>query len=231
MASYANELRAAHEQTWKAATTHRFVRELWADTLPASVMHRYLSQDYLFCDTFVALMGSAVSNSDNPGVRLSVARQLGFVAGDEDDFFRRALSSLDHSFKPTTSISVAPHALEVPSGHHAYSPLPVTAGLLAVMDEARASYAAAITVLLVAEWVYLDWATSHPASMMPKEWTNAKWIELHSGPAFEAWVELLRNEFDRVAVQGGNKVKVEMETFFARTIKLELEFFNAAYEK
>ncbi|GMK54968.1 hypothetical protein CspeluHIS016_0200240 [Cutaneotrichosporon spelunceum] len=226
MARLSQELRNAHTDAWVASTSHRFVRDLWAGVVPDPVMRRYLSQDYLFVDAFVALMGAAVSHSDSAGARLTIARQLGMVANDEDGYFVRGLTRLDPDFKA----SAPPSSQDALVGHTAYTPHAATAGFLRLMDEARASYAAALTVLLVAEWLYLDWATPVPTPPTPADWLYAEWIELHRGPAFEAWVQLLRNEFDRVAAAADEETRKGMEELFARAVKLELEFFDAAYE-
>ncbi|BEJ16576.1 hypothetical protein CspHIS471_0511810 [Cutaneotrichosporon sp. HIS471] len=223
MASFSKTLRDAYTEKWDASTSHRFVSDLWTGTVPEAVMRRYLSQDYLFVDAFVALMGAAVSHSDSPGSRLAIARQLGMVASDEDGYFVRALTRLDPKFQATALSSQ-----EALVGHSRYTPHAATAGFLQLMDEARSSYAAALTVLLVAEWLYLDWATG--VSPPPEDWLYAEWIELHRGPAFEAWVQLLRDEFDRVASGAGEEMRKEMQGLFARAVKLELEFFDAAYE-
>ncbi|MFC5066050.1 TenA family protein [Actinomycetospora atypica] len=195
-----NDLRAAHTATWDAAVGHRFVDELWAGTVDDAVMARYLAQDALFLDAFVALLGAAVATVDAPGPRLVHARQLGLVAGDEDDYFARALARLG-----------VPEPAE---------PLAATTGFLALMDAARASgdYPTIVTVLLVAEWLYLDWASRDADA--PSDWLHAEWIELHRGPAFSAWVGFLRDEADRVGPDGAA---------FARAVELEAAFFDAAY--
>lgn len=177
--SFSDDLRAATATTWDAAVDHRFVDELWAGTVDDAVMARYLAQDAQFLDAFVALLGAAVAAADRPESRMAIARQLGLVAGDEDDYFARALARLGVTSPP--------------------APLAPTRGFLTLMDDARRSgdYGTALAVLLVAEWFYLDWA-SRPIDP-PADWLHAEWIELHRGPAFTAWVALLRSEADRVA--------------------------------
>jgi thiaminase/transcriptional activator TenA len=223
--SFSQTLRDANAATWDAATSHKFVRDLWASAVPDPVMKTYLSQDYLFCDAFFALMGAAVSHADSPSARLVIARQLGMITTDEDGYFLRALRRLDPGFEPAPSSTA-----QALAGHSAYAPHAATAGFLQLMDGARASYAAALTVLLVAEWLYLDWAGVFPSPPTPGDWLYAEWIELHRGAAFEGWVQLLRDELDRVAAAAGEEEKKEMEALFARAVKLELEFFDAAYE-
>ncbi|MEJ2870041.1 TenA family protein [Actinomycetospora sp. OC33-EN08] len=194
------ELRHRHAEVWDAAVGHRFVDELGAGTVDDAVLARYLAQDALFLDAFVALLGAAVAAADRPGPRMVVARQLGLVAGDEDDYFARALARL---------------GVDAPA-----EPLAPTSGFLALMDGSRrsADYATAMTVLLVAEWLYLDWAQR--VGDEPADWLYAEWIALHRGPAFAAWVAFLRAEVDRVGAD---------EQAFARAVELELAFFDAAY--
>ncbi|GAA4842837.1 TenA family protein [Actinomycetospora corticicola] len=194
------ELRRRHASPWEAAVGHRFVDELGAGTVDDAVLARYLAQDALFLDAFVALLGAAVAASDRPGPRMVVARQLGLVAGDEDDYFTRALARLGVTGPAT--------------------PADPTAGFLTLMDDARrsADYPTVMTVLLVAEWLYLDWAER--LGDAPSDWLYAEWVELHRGPAFAAWVGFLRDEVDRVGAD---------EPAFARAVELELAFFEAAY--
>ena len=97
------------------------------------------------------------------------------------------------------------------------------------MDDARRSgdYGVALTVLLVAEWLYLDWAARPDTA--PPDWLHREWIDLHRGPGFTAWVDLLRAETDRVAATADDVARERMSEVFRRTVDLELAFFDAAY--
>jgi len=50
------------------------------------------------------------------------------------------------------------------------------------------SYAAALSVLVVAEWVYLDWASRAPQPL-PNNFVHAEWIMLHDNPNFRGFVD------------------------------------------
>jgi thiaminase/transcriptional activator TenA len=78
--SWSAELRAAAALDWDAAVAHPFVGELCAGRLPATVLARYLVQDYQFADGFTALLGAAVAYADAPAARLTHARQLAVLA-------------------------------------------------------------------------------------------------------------------------------------------------------
>lgn len=211
--SFSAQLREATAPVWDAAVGHRFVDELWAGRLPRVVLIRYLVQDHQFVDAFVALMGAAVAGADRAAPRVRLARQLGLVAGPENDFFSRSLSALDVPDTDRTEPEL----------------LAPTVGFRGLMDSARdARYPDALAVLLVAEWLYLDWAT-RPGSDVPADPIHAEWIELHRGPDFESWVTFLRSELDRVAAALPPRRRDEVAALFVRAVDLELAFFDAAY--
>ena len=83
------------------------------------------------------------------------ARQLGVLAGPENDYFARALDALDVPLDRAHR----PELLARPRS-----------GFIELMDGARRSgdYPRCLAVLLVAEWLYLDWAT-RPDATPPDE--------------------------------------------------------------
>jgi thiaminase (transcriptional activator TenA) len=211
---FSEQQRELNASTWDAAVGHRFVDEIWRGEVPQDVLQTYLVQDHQFFDAFVALMGAAVAAADRAEPRVVHARQLGVVAGPENDFFARALDALD-----------------VPLGDRTEPVLcEPTRAFLALMDTARASadYASCLAVLLVAEWLYLDWAT-RPDATPPDEPLQREWIELHSGPEFVRWVAFLRSELDRVATALDDAHRLRVQELFGRAVELELAFFDAAY--
>jgi thiaminase/transcriptional activator TenA len=212
--SFSAELRDRTASTWDAAVAHRFVEELWSGRVEPRVLRTYLVQDHQFVDSFIALLGAAVASADRAEPRLVHARQLGLIAGPESDFFARALDALD-----------------VPAPDRAAPALaPPTRDFLELMDTARvgADYPTCLAVLLVAEWLYLDWA-DRPGAEPPADPIHREWIELHRGPAFEAWVAFLRTEFDRVGAGLDAAARDRVTAAFGRAVELELAFFEAAY--
>lgn len=204
-------LRDQHAEAWNAAVGHRFVEELGAGTIPDAVMARYLVQDHRFLDAFVGLLGAAVSTADTLEARLALGRYLGAVCGGENDYFLRAFDALGVDEESRRS---EPDAVP-------------TAGFIVLMREAAASrdYASALTVLLVAEWLYLDWAEGCP-TQRPVWFVHAEWIDLHDRAALGPIVELLRSELDRVGTESPL-----VPNLFERAVDLELAFFGAAYKE
>jgi thiaminase/transcriptional activator TenA len=103
---------------------------------------------------------------------------------------------------------------------------PPTAGFKAIMRAAAEtrSYAAALSVLVVAEWLYLDWASRAPQPL-PVNFVHAEWITLHDNPGFRGFVDFLRAELDRI----GPAQEDLCRDFFQRAVVLELSFFETAY--
>ena len=207
---FTETLRAASEAGWSHAVQHRFVNELFAGAVPDAVMARYLIQDHRFLDSFLVLLGAALASADTFAARLRFGRLIGMVSAEENTYFLRAFE-----------------ALGVTETRRASDPdMEPTIGFKAVMREAAdtRSYAAALSVLVVAEWLYLDWASRSPQPL-PNNFVHAEWITLHDNPNFRGFVDFLRTELDRVGPAHADLCR----DFFSRAVALELSFFEAAY--
>lgn len=208
---FTETLRSASQPTWTEAVEHRFVKELFAGTIPDRVMASYLIQDHRFLDSFLILLGAAMATADSFEARLTFGRFVGMVSGEENTYFLRSFEALGVTEQARA---------EIPDTKP-------TAGFKAIMREAAAtrSYAAALSVLNVAEWLYLDWATKAPTPL-PSNFVHAEWVTLHDNPHFRDFVAFLRAELDRV---GPSEPEVSKD-FFLRAVTLERAFFDAAYE-
>jgi thiaminase (transcriptional activator TenA) len=207
---FTETLRAASEPSWSRAVEHRFVKELFTGAVPDTVMARYLIQDHRFLDSFLLLLGAALASADTFEARLRFGRFIGMMSGEENTYFLRAFE-----------------ALGVTEARRAADPdTQPTTGFKAIMREAAdtRSYAAALSVLAVAEWLYLDWASRAPQPL-PHNFVHAEWITLHNNPHLRSFVDFLRSELDRV----GPAQRDLCHDFFGWAVALELLFFEAAY--
>jgi thiaminase/transcriptional activator TenA len=207
---FSETLRAASEPGWSNAVGHRFVKELFAGAVPDAVMARYLIQDHRFLDSFLTLLGAALATADRFEAKLRFGRFIGMLSSEENSYFLRAFETLgvsedrraaDFDTQPTTGFK----------------------GIMREAAESR-SYAAALSVLVVAEWLYLDWASRAPKPL-PENFVHAEWIMLHDNPDFRGFVDILRAELDRVGPAQADLCR----DFFRRAVALELSFFEAAY--
>src|SRR5467141_2485809 len=204
---FTESLRAAGEAGWSHPVQHRFVNELFGGAVPDAVMARYLIQDHRFLDSFLVLLGAALATADTFAVRLRFCRFIGMVSAEENTYFLRAFDDLG-----------------VTETRRAADPdTQPTLGFKAIMREAAdtRSYAAALSVLVVAEWLYLDWASRAPLPL-PNNFVHAEWITLHDNPNFRGFVDFLRTELDRVGPAQTDLCR----DFFARAVALELSFLK-----
>lgn len=211
MTNFTQTLRDASQPLWDDAVGHRFVRELCDGTVCDAVMGAYLVQDSRFLDAFLMLLGGAMAASDSAPARLRLGRFAGMVAGEENSYFERAFVALGLD----------------PAVRQAMPDTAPTEGFKAIMREAAASlsYPAILAVLNVAEGLYLDWASRAPQPL-PAHFTHAEWITLHDNPDFRDFVGFLQAELDRV----GPTDAVIARDFFLRAVRLERDFFDAAYD-
>jgi thiaminase/transcriptional activator TenA len=131
----------------------------------------------------LTLLGAVLASADTFEAKLRIARFIGMVSGEENTYFLRAFE-----------------ALGVTDDRRAADPdTQPTAGFKAIMRQAAEtrSYAAALSVLVVAERLYLDWASRAPKPL-PDNFVHAEWIMLHDNPDFRGFVDFLRAELDRV---------------------------------
>src|ERR1700737_1735005 len=207
---FTETLRAASEPGWSHAMGHRFVKELFTGAVLDVVMTRYLIQDHRFLDSFLILLGAALATADTFEARLCFGRFIGLMSGEENTYFLRAFE-----------------ALGITEDRRATDPdTQPTVGFKAIMREAAETpgYAAALSVLVVAEWLYLDWPSRAPKPL-PANFVHAEWITLHDNPGFRGFVDFLRAELDRAGPAQADLCR----DFFRRAVALELSFFEAAY--
>ncbi len=209
--TFTEVLRRENAAIWEEAVGHRFVRELWDGSIADDVMAGYLVQDHRFLDRFLLMIGAAMASADTFAARITLGKFAGDVAGDENTYFIRCFDALGVSEDMRRDIPDTA----------------ATAGFKAIFKESAdtGNYAAILAVLSVCEWLYLDWATRAPAKR-PERFIHDEWITLHDYPEFHEFVGFLRAELDRV---GPDHATIARD-FFARTVALELDFFNQSYE-
>jgi len=208
------QLRENNRKIWDAAVQHRFIDELFSGTIDDKVMAHYLVQDYQFADSFVALLGAAIASADSFTARVRLAQFAAMVTSEENTYFLRSFD-----------------ALGVAQQHRTQPPLTApTRGFQDLMREAAGAqhYAWCLSVLVVAEWLYLSWA-QRPCTALPPNFVHAEWITLHNNAFFTDFVAWLRAELDRVGPLQDAATQARCADLFARAVNLELAFFDDAY--
>ncbi|WP_198319393.1 TenA family protein [Actinopolyspora erythraea] len=205
-------MRRRSEPDFGAVVAHPFTDALFEGAVPRERMRGYLVQDYQFVDLFLALLGAGMARADRHASRLRIAGGVAVLTGVEDDYFRRAFD-----------------ALEVPERErNAPERDGATVAFRELLGDTaeRGGYADVLTVLTVAEWSYLEWASRAP-DRLPGDFVQAEWITLHNGPDFAEWVRWLRGELDRVAGELDERERARCLRLFQLATRYERDFFDA----
>nr|WP_246339974.1 TenA family protein [Ancylobacter tetraedralis] len=212
--TFSDALKQANAENWNAARQHRFVEEIFAGSVPADIMRRYLTQDYQFIDGFVALLGMAIATADRYESRIRFAQFAAMITSDENTYFQRGFDALGVAEAERRQPAIA-------------AP---TARFQALMREAAQTrdYACCLAVLTVAEWLYLDWA-DRPGAVLPTDFIHAEWITLHNNDGFRAFVIWLRGELDRAGADADETGRAAAASLFGRAVALERAFFDHIY--
>ncbi len=212
---FSDELRDSAGESWIAATNHAFTRELAADRLEDAAYRGYLIQDYAFIDVLARVLGYAIAQAPDMVPKSRLSAFLAAVTSEENDYFLRSFAALGVREEEWRAATLTGTMREMAD--------------LMLQAAREEGYEGALAVLLPAEWIYLSWAKA-VCDQEPSRFYFREWIELHSIPAFEAFVDWLRAETDRAAEALPDGRKAVMRALFARMAELEVAFFDEAYE-
>ncbi len=210
-----DHLKSLCADDWAACTKHPFCDHLADGSLDLDKMRGYLVQDYQFIDGFVRLLASAIAHAPTLADSVPAAQFLAVITGPENTYFLRSFEALSVDDTEWQNADLKP----------------ATSGFQALMAQAASSgkYEEMLAVLVVAEWVYLTWATpvNPPKEGLP--FYFAEWITLHAGDAFEGVVEYLRSQLDVQWMTLDETQRANVEQVFCRAVKLERDFFDASW--
>lgn len=203
-----------HSEVYLQSISHPLTNELCNGTLPDQKLYTYLTQDLKYFQVGLRLFGRALSLCDDEAAAIVLAKQIGFIAGDENTYFHETLAELSQTC--TSDGNTLPAVVK----YNDYMKQLTQSG----------TYAELVTLLYVMEKVYLGWAELNvnegkvPENLSPK---YQGWIDLHYGDAFSKWVQFLYNEVQRVSNKENSPA---MEAVFRTTLQYEVDFFSECYE-
>jgi len=205
-------LRAISEPDWSATVNHPLFDALAEGRLAGDDFAAYMVQDYGFVDPFTALIGHAIGHAPSMDDRVVLGQFMGMLTSDENSTFQRTFDAYD----------VAADRREAPDY------LPATRAFRELLHDTgqRGCYGEILAVLVVTEWVYLEWALrvtrveGLPALM-------GEWIDLHDNPAFQDFVAWLRRRLDEEAQTLDDAAFARMAARFRDTVVKERAFHDA----
>ncbi len=204
-------LRARSEPAWSDAVEHPFTSALADGSLDTDAFASYLQQDYAFVDALVSAFGYAVGQAPTIEAKRPLVEFLDTLTDAENDYFERSFEALD----------VSP----IDDGERTET----TSALVDLLGRAwrEGGYAETLAVLVPAEWIYESWARGIDGSELP--FYYSEWVELHALPSFVEFVAWLRGQLDAIGPTLSKRRQDRVDRLFARTVALEVAFFDDHY--
>ncbi len=213
--SLTQQLRDENATLWEQMVTHPFVLEMGAGTLPLEKFQRYLLQDYVFLRDFSTLLALAIAKAPGFDSARRFSSFLTDILQGEEGLFRQAFRDWG-----------LPEGVYTPP-----TPGPAASAFGELIREVAysGSFQEVLTVLVVTEWTYLDWATRLvDAGRLPQMPVARAWTEIHSNPEFTEFVTWLLALLDEQQLSTQQRDRVR--DLFHQTLEHELAFWKAPYE-
>ena len=209
--SATQHLKSLFTVDWHAVTHHPFTDALADGKICPDKMARYLQQDYQFIEGFIYPISSAIAHSPKLVDAVLSAQFLGLICSSENTYFPRSMQALE----------VPPTALAAPE----------TIEFQKLMGQARHSgrYEIMLLVFVVAEWIYLDWATPFRNRANDLPFCLGEWITLHSDDGFAQVVAYLRDQLDATWDTLDTAAQMDITETITQEIMLECKFFDASW--
>ena len=206
-------MRTAHQDLWERMVTHPFVLELGEGTLPVEKFARYFVQDYIFVRTLAKVVGLAVAKAPSLEAAQPLSPFLHTLLNAEKALFFRAFEEL----------GVAPadylNAVALPTGQA------IASFMLATAYDG--TFDDIVTMLLVTEWTYYDWATRlAQAGKQPRHRMYREWIDIHAARELGDFVAALKHHVDTAAPADAAP---RLTKLFGDTLRHEYRFWDMAY--
>ncbi|MFP4136786.1 MAG: TenA family protein [Halomonas sp.] len=205
-------LRESSEPDWSATVHHPLFYALAEGRLAGDDFAAYMVQDYGFVDPFTALIGHAIGRAPSMADRVVLGQFMGMLTSDENSTFQRTFEAFG-----------VPEAQRESPNY-----LPETRAFQSLLRETgdRGGYAEILAVLVVTEWVYLEWAlrVKRAGDLHP---LMGEWIDLHDNPAFRDFVAWLRRRLEEEAETLDDAAFARLAERFRETVARERAFHDA----
>lgn len=214
-ARFSDWLAARAQPHWSLACTHPFTVAIGDGDMPREAYARYLIEDYTFITDLASTLGYLVAKAPTMQAKSRLAAFLALLTSEENDYFLRSFEALGVPAETYETAAQGPVTRE-------FSDLLLTAS-------GTGSYEEGLACLLCAEWCYLSWGLREAQKPRPEAFYLAEWIDLHAVAGFQAFVDWLRQEIDRLGPRLTAARQEEVAACFRRMSALEVAFFEAAW--
>jgi thiaminase/transcriptional activator TenA len=204
------------EETWKRVLEHPFVCGIADGTLSQERFRHYLQQDFVFLVAYCRVLALAVAHSEDLEKMGRFSGLLQATLGEEMSLHRQVCA--EYRIDTVTLEKTVPSPTCVAYTNHLLSA--AKSGELALLCAALLPCAvgyARIGMRLAESGV-------HPPVKAYRDW-----IASYASEPFQAWAEWLTNLTGHLAATGDEGLRVRMHALFARSVDLEIRFWEMAW--
>ncbi|MGO2099764.1 thiaminase II [Vagococcus salmoninarum] len=213
---FSEELHAATVEIWQASKDHPFIQELVAGTLPEEIFRYYLLQDCYYLIQFGNAHVLLAEKATDPEFKaIQIANATGLEESEvsvRNQFFQdMGITTEEYQAMP-----VAPTAYHYTS--HIYRHLQTS------------SQGTILAALLPCYWLYDEIGASFADVGSPHP-IYQSWIDTYNSPEFKELTHIQINWLNHFAATASNAEKAKMKEAFIISSRLELQFWEMAYQK
>ncbi|MBV9178448.1 MAG: thiaminase II [Nitrososphaeraceae archaeon] len=228
MLTFADELKQSSIETWQGIINHRFVVEIYNDTLPMDKFVFYLKQDQIFLEEFCRFLSVAKLKSDNDADLVKLFDGLlystvNFEMKMQDQIIvdSLSLSPLEQSSSSTTNLYVLPSKTTIE--HITY--------LKRVSS--NCSIGEIVSAMAPCPWTYLEIAEKLAKSHhIQNNMIYKKWVQFYSSDESRRQINHIKTVLCALAddkARSDDIDRLAMKKHFATACKYEFLFWDMAY--
>lgn len=227
MLTFADELKQSSIKTWKGILNHRFVVEIYNDTLPVDKFVFYLKQDQIFLKEFCRFLSVAKLKSDN---NADLVKLLDSLAYSTVNFEMKMQDQVI-----VDSLSLLPSEQSSSSTKNHVLPSKITFEYITYLKQvsSNGSIGEIVSAMAPCPWTYLEIAEKLAKSHhVQNNMVYKKWVQFYSSDESRGQINHLKNILCVLAddkARSDDKDRLAMKRHFATACKYEFLFWDMAY--
>ncbi|WP_281689623.1 thiaminase II [Pseudonocardia thermophila] len=204
------------EHIHAAILAHPFVTGLTDATLPRPAFRYYVVQDAHYLRGYAKALAACAAKAPDAAATSMFAEHAAGAIAAERDLHASLMADLGSSVEEAAAEPVTPAT-------QAY-----VSYLLATVHDG--SYAEAVAAVLPCYWIYAKVGAALLEAGSPDP-LYQRWIEMYGGDAYQAVVDAVLDETDRIGAAAGATELERMRTHFTVTSRYEWMFWDAAWRQ
>ena len=201
---------------YSAILAHPFVAGLTDGSLPREAFRHYIVQDAHYLRGYAKALAACAAKAPDEDATVMFAEHAAGAIAAERDLHAALMADLGGSAETAAAEPVAPTT----RAYVSYLMATVLGG----------SYAEAVGAVLPCYWIYARVGEELLAAGSPDP-LYARWIAMYGGDAFQAVVDAVLAETDRVGATLSDVELARMREHFTTTSRYEWMFWDAGYRR